>query len=313
MAIVQGCACGSGNGNSGTPNCLELFGLANGLAIQEQVSAAGTINSFDISAALGTAFSDAFLSSDTTTRLYPISGLRNVDFPKEETQYETDNTGQKETIRDGIQSFTGEKWKVSNVFVSKLNQSRCPKNTSYITTDNGVIGIKKSDYSAGTHLWSGIPITAFDVQYMFKKGDAVSKAVINFDFAQIVNIGELWLIPWDELGMTEEAFNLAGLQDVNFQEEVVPTINVGDTDLTVRLMSDYGTGIENTQTVDGLVLADFLLTNVTTGLPVTITGFTETVDDNYVLSYTSETTGNVMKLTTLLSTGFEGEYNYVEP
>ena len=59
MAIEIGCACDSGNGNTGLPDCTSLFGVAKGLGMQNMVAKDGTENKIDLSvASIGTVFSD---------------------------------------------------------------------------------------------------------------------------------------------------------------------------------------------------------------------------------------------------------------
>ena len=102
MAIIGTCSCELGNGNTGTPTCLELFGLASGEGLQNTVNNAGVVNEFDISAPIGTAFADALYSLTKSERIYPVTGLRNVDFPQEDDQFETDNTNQKDFLLVGV-------------------------------------------------------------------------------------------------------------------------------------------------------------------------------------------------------------------
>lgn len=92
MSLVLGCSCNTGNGNTGLPNCVEQFGLASGVALQNMVANDGTLNQIDIDvAALTTEWSSLLTQSNRTKRIYPITKLKNVDFPLEDTQYETDN------------------------------------------------------------------------------------------------------------------------------------------------------------------------------------------------------------------------------
>lgn len=135
--------------------------------------------------------------------------------------------------------------------------------------------------------------------------------MIPFDFNATVAIGELWMVTWSDLNTTYEA--MLGLQDANFTQIAAPVVNVGNTDLEYRLTTDYGSGLMDSQTIDGLVLADFALFNNTTGLAVTITSVTETADDKYTIVYVSETATDSMTLSLVTSTGYEGSVTYAEP
>ena len=306
MAIAPlGCACGTGNGNTGTPNCVEGFELAIGLGTQELVNASGALNEIDISTAIGSTFLNLFTATDTTTRIYPIPNLRNVDFPQEETQYDTDNTNQKDFLREGILSFAAEKRDGNNVFASKLNQGRCIRNGQWIFTEKGVIGVRISDFAAGTYDLRPVPVSAFNAQWMPKKGDAVEKVMITFDFSATLNIGDLWLIPYAELGMTLDDFRLAGLQDVNFSETTTPAVAVTTT-FDSTLITDYGDGIVGEQNVDGQIITDFVCTNRTTGTPIVITSVVEVAQDKYTYEIPNQTSADVVRMAMVTASGFDG-------
>lgn len=303
MSLVLGCSCNTGNGNTGLPNCVEQFGMGTGIGLINMVANDGSLNRIDISvASITTEWTSKLTNANRTKRLYPIIGLKNVDFPKEDTVYETDNTNQKEKIRDGIQSFVGEKWKVSPVFVSKVRQGICSRNGVYIYTPNGVVGVKKSD----GYLYP-IEVAAFDAQYGFQKGDAVSKMMITFDFEAQVNIGELWMVSYEDLNTTYSA--QIGLIDVNYEIVTAATT----TGVGLRLTTDYGSGLLNNQTVDGLVTASFSMYNNTDSASVTITSVTEVADDKYTFVFPSQTSGDSCTINLVTSTGYEGEVDITIP
>jgi hypothetical protein len=311
MAIVTGCACGTGNGNTGTANCVAQFGLAVGLGTQELVDETGALNEIDISAAIGTTFYDLFTDANTESRIYPISDLRNIDFPQEGVQYDTDNTGQKSFLRDGILSFAGEKRNGNAVYASKLNQGRCIDNGQWIFTKEGVIGVKISHWDADTHVLRPIPVSAFNAEWNPRKGDAVDKVMITFDFAATLNTGELWEIKYADLGMTFDQFKLAGLQDVNFTNTSAVTVGV-TTDFDSTLITDYGDGIVSAQNVGGQISADFAGTNRTTGASVTVTS-TEVADASYNFDFANQTTADVVRVAFVTTSGFDGYVDVTIP
>lgn len=300
MSLVLGCACNTGNGNTGLPNCVEQFGLASGLALQPIVANDGSLNRINLAvASITTEWTSLLTQTNRTKRIYPITGLKNVDFPKEDTQYETDNTNQKEKVRDGVQSFVGQKWKVSPVFVSKVRQGICSRNGAWILTPNGVVGVKKSD-----GYWYPIEVAALDAQYMFQKGDAVSKMNLTFDFEVNVNVGELWLVSWSDLNTTYAA--QVGLIDVNFEETTAPSSDLTNTTFGLRLTTDYGQGLLNNQTVDGLTSASFTIYNETASASITPVSVTEVADDEYTFVIPDQTASDVVSITLVTSTGYEG-------
>lgn len=300
MSLILGCACDDGNGNTGKTNCVDVFRYAQGFGIQNIVANDGTLNQIDLAvASITTEWSDLLTNANRTKRLYPIKPLRNVLFPKEDTQYETDNTGQKTRVRDGAQSVTAEEWEVSNVYVSKIRQAICPRNGVWIYTKTGVIGLKDSDGK-----FNPIEISAFDANYHFPDGTQTAKMMMAFDFAASVDVAQLWLVSYEDLNTTYNA--QMGLIDVNFEEIDAPSAG----SIGLRLTTDYGQGLLNNQTVDGLVTANFTVT--ANGVAVVGLAVTEVADDKYTISYTAETPGDTMVVTVSTSTGFEGSYTYTE-
>lgn len=316
MAIDK-CTCLGNGGNTGTPNCLTLFGDASGFAFTELVAKDGTKKEYNIldATSFGTSFQDDFVNTEISKRLLPVSGLRNVDFPQEEVQYVTDNSGQKEFLRDGILSFSGEAWNKNSVFASKINASRCKNNGVFVATGKGVWGVRVSDFSANTFTWQPVPITALFAQWMPQKpGQDIEKVMVGFDFTNRLEVGELWLMTWEELGMTPQDFALEGLQDVNFIETNAPAAGASTT-ASYRLITDYGSNYSNEQNVDGKIPTDFIITNLTTGLTVTANSITENVDDDYDFDYPSQTPGDTIEIKMAISTTnkFEGVIEITEP
>lgn len=317
MAIEK-CTCLGEGGNLLYPNCVALFGDAESHIITEMSAKDGTTKRYDISdaTAFGTTFKDDFFNTDNSKRNFAITGLRNLDFPQEETQFVTDNTGQKEFLRNGTLSASAEAWNRNNVYASKINSHRCKRNGDFVATDKGIWGVKVSDYAAGTHYWYPVPITGLDAQWMPKKpGQDIEKVMVKFDFDNRIEIGELWLMSYSDLGFTAEDLQYYGLLDVNFEEVTAPSQSLGTTTAEFRLISDYGTGFNDVQNVDDLVAADFVVENVTTGLAVAGLVVTEVDGDKYTFAYTTETAGNTIKISMASSetNKYEGSVSYAEP
>lgn len=313
MAIEIGCQCDTGNGNTGLPDCTSLFGVAKGLGVQNMVAKEGTENKIDLSvASIGTTFVDLLTDSDVSKRLYPITEIRNITFPKEDTQYETDSSGQKSELREGIQSFLGEKWDCEPAFVAKLKQGKCKRNGVFLFSLKGVQGIRKFDETDQKYYFFPIEVRAYAPYYMPQTDANKAKAMIPFDYAPTVETGELWTVSWDDLGTSYEA--MVGLMDVNFK--TVDTITGGGTSsVGLRLYSDYGSGLDNTttQNVDGLTTSDFTVTNKGTGLAVAGLAVTEVPDNKYTINWTSEAAASVIEISVNTSTGFEGKTTVIEP
>ena len=313
MAIEIGCACDTGNGNTGLPNCTSLFGVAIGMGLMNMVAKDGTTNKIDLSvASLGTIFPDLLTNSDGTKRLYPVTDIRNITFPNEGIQYETDSSGDKSELREGVQSFAGEVWDIEPQFVTKLKAAKCPKNGVYLFSAKGVQGLRKLDATDGKYYFHPIFIKAFAPYYSPQTDQAKAKAMIAFDYAPTVSEGQLWTVSWSDMGTTYE--DMVGLLDVNYK--VVDAVTGGGTtSVGLRLNTDYGQGLDNTttQNVDGLVTANFTAINGTTGLTVAAFAATEVPDNKYTFSWTSGTVADIITISVVTSTGYEGSTTVVEP
>lgn len=309
--ITQVCKCDD-FGNTGLPQCISLLGKDLGMLITSRKASDGTLNKLQMGS-LGFTGIDTLANLYTTElsqRLYPLMDLDNVTHPLEDNQYATTNGGKKFKTRDGIYSINFEKWEVSPVFVGKLNQSgSCGDYAFYRATTEGIVGIKKPN---SNYLYP-IAVNNLVFKYMDADDQNPSKLMGSFDFDASVNIGELWLIPWSAMRYTPEKIN--GIVDLNINPTVYPTVDGGDTILTVQINTDYGSGNPSVNTIEGMTVSDFTLVNKTTGLEVTISSVEEDFDNaRYIITYASETLDDKMKLQVVptASLRFEGMYKFTQ-
>lgn len=302
---VAGCTCGDVHGNTGTPNCSQLIKKALGLGVISIVANGGNINSIDLTSLSSYSPQVEFRNPDRTKRIYPITDLRNVTHPDEAEQYATDSAGGKIEVRDVVYRFACEKWEVSPAYVQKLKNGKCNRNGVFLFNADGMVGLRR-----GTDLFP-IEIKAYAPKYAHATDADPSKLMLSFDYAQNTNIGELWLISWDELGMTIN--DVAGLIDLNYTVVDAPVDGGTNTTVGYSLTTDYGYGNPETQNVDGLVTADFTAFNVTTGLSISLVSVVETPDVKYVFTMPSATTGDTVKISVATASGFEGSVTFVQP
>jgi hypothetical protein len=239
--------------------------------------------------------------------MYPLRNYKNMDFPKEDTQYATNSDGSKTFLREGIQSFVAEMHDVPAGFDSKLQNMKCKNNGTWGFSVEGVYGMREDD------MWYPININTFAPTFKMRTPAAPQMEMIAYDWDGTANPGRLYLIPWADLNTTYEA--MLGLQDANFAEVTVPVAAASVTTVEVAITTDYGEGLLEPQTVDGLVTANFILYE--NGIDVTVAAApvlaVETPDVKYVVTYAQQTVGATMRLELVLSTGYEGVYSYVEP
>lgn len=312
------CTCLGEGGNTAWTTCQPLFDEATGFAFGRNVDADGVRKSYNITGSSPlTAFTDDFYNTDHSQRLFPVAGLVSTSAPNEGTQYDTGSGGEKDFLREGIRGFTGEKRGAGAVWADKINSHRCKDNGVFVATKKGVVGIRVLDISDNTAAWFPIPIRALDANWMQKDLSAgtVEKVMVSFDYDRRANVGEFWLITWEELGITEDDFVYEGLLDVNFAQVTAPVAGLGTTTAEYALTTDYGFGMGVAQNVNGLLIADFTITNLTTGLAVVNPALVEVVGEKYTLSYDTEGTGDTIeiKMATSATNKYEGSVSYAEP
>ena len=305
MANVAGCTCGNVHGNTGTPNCSPLIKKALGLGVISIVANGGDVNKIDLTDLPSYDLGGELQNTDRTKRIYPIMELRNVTHPDEAEQYATDSAGGKIEVRDVVYRFACEKWEVSPAFVQKLKNGKCNRNGVFLFNADGMVGLRR-----GTDLYP-IEIKAYAPKYAHATDADPSKLMLSFDYAQNTNIGELWLISWDELGITIN--DVAGLIDLNYTVVDAPVDGGTNTTVGYSLTTDYGYGNPETQNVDGLTTADFSALNVTTGLAISGLTVVETPDVKYVFTLPSQTTADVVRISVATASDFEGSVTFVQP
>jgi len=305
MANVVGCTCGQTHGNTGLPNCVQQIKKALGLGVQSMVTNGGVINKIDLTNISSFSLDDHLSEYDRSIRIYPIMDLRNVTHPDEAEQYATDTAGGKVEVRDVAYKMAAEVWEVSPAYVGKLKEGKCSRNGVYVFNADGMVGLKR-----GNFLYP-IEIKAYAPKYSHATDADPSKAMISFDYAQGTRVEELWLISWDELGYGIN--DIHGLIDVNYTVVDAPVDGGTNTTVSYALSTDYGFGNPEAQNVDGLVTANFVCTNKTTGLPVTLVSAVETPDTKYLFTLPSQTTADVVEIKVATSTGFEGAVTFVQP
>lgn len=301
MSIAVGCQCGTVHGNTGLPNCVELFGKALGIGV---ISLRDNLNqenklilTGNLASQLGTMLGD----SNRTQRLFPITELRNVVPAVEDTQYATDNAGGRVRTRRGFKSLTYEKWEVSDVFVSKAQQGECNSNGVYLFSAQGIQGIRKN----GNFFLFPIPIEAYDNKFMPADDANPSKLMGSFQYSPTVQDGQLWMVTWDQLGISIDS--IQGLIDVNFAMQDFPTVTGGVTTFSTAITTDYGINNPTLNTVEGLTISSFSLYDLTDGVDIELDDVEFDPDTNlYIFTFSQAVNTNNKFKVSVFTLGYEG-------
>lgn len=297
MAI--GCNCENGLSNTGRPNCVPIQSVTSKLIMVPKYANDGTLNSIDLSGTLPV-WSTLINQTDPSKRWFPLPVFENVELAKADTTFEEANSGRMVFIRQGKRSFAGELWAddSSPTMLGKLQTNRCVDFGVYIVDVNGnLIGSK-----VGTKLYP-IPVDnpSFDPKMMFATDTTIQKIMVAFDFDRLFDESTMYMITPTEAGVDFNDLN--GLIDVNL-------VNVSFTSTTrvFKAQLDYGTAL-NPIKFKGAVLADFTLTNNTTGSPITITSVVEnpTTLGTYTLTAPAFVVGTAYMIK-IVKLGFTGTY-----
>jgi hypothetical protein len=300
MANIAGCGCASNLKNTGNHG-QKLFGYMTGVYLVPKIGSDGNPNKIDLtSATLGADILARVNATDPRDRFYPIQELENVATTEAEATFETSATGVREKLFDGVKNFTAQKWGISNQYFANV-QSACVE-FGILQIDNcgNVRGQK-----IGTDLYPRyVNKDSYDAMFMDKTTEGTSKVSFNFDFERSTNDADQWVVFNTEM-QDFNATSAKGLLDVNLGITVDSA-----TQLTIVASLNYGSAVTQVP-VTNLVLADFVLNNVTTPAVITPSAVVEGVDGTYVVTIPAQTTSDlvtvdVFKAGTNMTNGYDG-------
>jgi len=302
--MSQECDCaGTAYGNMGADNCPVIGKVPHNIIVMNRYAADGTLNRIDLTS--GTVGADIQAMILTTTvaqnRLFPFPFAENFVITKSETVYETATSGNKYKIKDGIRSFSFElNDKLSSTrMLEQANKFGCTALSYFVVDIEGKIeGYKES--AAGTELFP-IPMSqsTYNAILMYATDTTVQKIAIDFDQSQYFNDGSIYYLTATDLGYS--ATTLVGLKSVD--TPVVSAITT--TSATFTITRPGGSALETTF-LKQLLVGNFSIIDLSTGvaIPGGITGFSETSQGVYVLSYTAIVGTPILRMVTT-ATGYD--------
>ena len=288
------CSCNQPVSNLGMPGCIPQMGIITRVAFMPVFKQDGTLNSIDTTLAIDSAYFDTLqYHIDPFQRLYPLPyDLENVELPKDETVYQTFNSGTKRKIKDGERHFTALLPEAGNVIIGKIEKMGCSSKVGVFLIDNKnqIIGIERNG-NAGKLFPIPLADSTIDAMFSFANDSEVSATTLMFDFDKSVADEMLSLLENSEMNYLDIRTILKGKMDLNIVE--VGTSSA--TGFTAKITLDYGTA-KTKIPVKGLLLADFNLFNTTTSLAVVPTSVTESVDGEYTFVIPSQTLTNKIRV-----------------
>lgn len=263
------CSCNYGLGNSKTPNCEPLAGVAHGLIFVPTYTSAGVTNKLNLSTFDfdQTAFEALCANSDRYLRWRPLVSrkMEEVEINRADAKMKSFASGSKYFIQDGEMTFKAFLPKLGPGMVNFLDSARCDKVSVYIVDRNGALVGNTSE--AGYLRPFRIADHTLDGQFKWAKDDDIAGSMIRFDFDGTESDSDIGIIEASE--MSYDIKLLTGLYDVR---GVFSSIT--STGFVVDLQAYAGKPLNPTR-VTGMVITDFTLTNRATAAAITITTVTE--------------------------------------
>jgi len=288
------CNCGTGFGNTGTPNCEVPLKEVTGLYFVQTYNSLGIKNKIAITEIIDDAYVTAKINqSDISLRWYPLNALENIGGERAESSFKTSNGGTKKFIKEGVRSFTGEIWSGGIPLLKALKAGRCVDIAVFqIDADGKFIGMNGGD---GFLYPINIQKSTFDVKPMFNNGAETDFLAMSFDWDSRENDENLdYMLAATGVDLT--SYN--GLVDIS---STYTSISL--TGFTAKLTNGFG-AINDRGVLEGLLIGDFALYNVSDSLSVTITSVTEATAGVYTFVIPAQGTLEQLRLTPT-KTGFD--------
>jgi len=285
--MAQNCDCSAVVfGNTGENPCKQIQDVARHIGLTFTKDASGASKVYDIATQLA-AFTGMKALIDNPApaeRVYWLTELENVTNLREDSVFQTFNSGRQAKVRDGFKNFVGMLVAAPYEMLGEIKALSC-KALSALVMDksDNLIG-----YKGGTSADLKpirINTSSFDAVYVEPTETEAGGIMIKFQWALSQTDENLRVVKAGALDYTSE--ELYGLLTVNGASSSLTT-----TGVTLNLSTVYG------EPVSGLLIGDFALAELSpTPGAGTITSVTETANGVYDIVWTAETTGDVLALT----------------
>ena len=298
--------CNSGLQNYGRPQCVTQIDRVVSLAGTPEFDSANAYNQIDLAAVFNsTTLTGLVTNADATKRLVKFPRFYGVSTPIADTVFDESTDGTKSFIREGIWSFAGEtrdKDAIAGI-LKKMKALRCSNQSFYlITASNQLVGqLADGQYLRPLKVNGG----SLDPKMNLRDDSTTNKIMFGFDFDNLVKQENLYVLDGNDLGV--DFLNMRQLTDVSIIEEALTS-----TTIEVDLKTAFVQGLQPNNDVIGLLAAAFKLENLTASTTVTITTVVEDVniDGRYLITFPAQTTTDRMKLSMVLSSYYNGSYEF---
>ena len=284
------CSCNATIRNTGKPSKQRVINSGVKLIAVRMKADDGTVNGILPTDNINQAYLDAKINNaDASKRWYPLGEFKQQEDVRGDSVFESFSDGSNSKTQDGIRSYTGWLINYAAAYLEILESFSC-SSFGVFTIDScgGITGSLSPD---GTIL-RPIRVNQDSWNPTLVKGTPTEsgKVQLNFEFSQLEKDKYLRVI--NDAEITADILDAEGLLNVSGEFSSVTT-----TGFTVALTVDYDLFLDaSQQVVPAWVLADFVLTNVTTNSVVAITSVTETTQGTYDFVFPAQLSSDVLKL-----------------
>jgi hypothetical protein len=295
-------ACSYVNNNFGDAKCRALFAQGYKVVFMPYLTSASAINGLDLSAApaLNAAYFSGKVTESQVTAWRPTPPILDFKTERADSITQDFNNGlTKIFVSDGLRTVG---------FVFGENAPITKKKIESMNKDNwGFMLIDKKGNLVGSRR-EGTPYKILDPiriqlgsitdKFVFPGDNTIQANMVGFTVDPSFDDANIAMIAAES--MTTDLRTLDGLIDADIIRNTA--INVTSTGFAIVVDTLQGT-VNNPILLEGLVKADFVDTNQTTGATITITTVTETAPGYYTFVVPSMTAGVDYKIEAT-STGF---------
>ena len=232
------------------------------------------------------AFTTGKLNAPIDERWYPIGDFNQVNEAKGDDVLFEGDKGASYLVAKGSISFEAYIEAAPNTLEKKVNSFNCGDFSAFYIDDNdAIIGVESGD-----DLFPAI------VAQGTLRADWIKRSIVNSNVQRLkINFTLDNSVTFGEMNAIEQSCNEYDVAGINGLYDATSETTVTDaTTLTVDVTTDGGSFC-SPQKLEGLVLGDFTLTNLTTALGVTISVVTE-VNGVYTLTIPAQTAADIGSL-----------------
>lgn len=301
MGLCVTCKCGASILNSGH-RCSPLFEVAAIIVAVPTFNSLGVKNSIPLASVLNQGFFDALTNeTDETKRWRPFPLMKNIEDIRADATFFDFDDNSTEFVHEGSRQFKGliastsGKGAVAPEMKRIIESARCVETSVYIiTTGNQLAGKLSADGLSLEPLQ--IDEQSIYANFIKATNEQGQHIMLQFNFAASEKDENLDMFDCSELG-DADLLGLKGLLDISSE-----VISSSTTDIKIKLKSNFGTPLTPV-IVQGLLVADFVssdsgatssLFNETTQLDVAITGFVESPNGTYELTFAAQNSADVI-------------------